>query len=316
MTIGVLALALAMIGGGAVSAFYGWEIVQVERGWTMVIAGSVLGASGALLLGIAALSARIGGVQRQLRTIADRIPSGEASAIIANRRLTDDTGSKEVPEVGPAVPNASLQPELPFIEPPSRVIDPPMAAGEIRIEQDEVIARQSPREDGGLDLSKLKVPDFLLDRTRGAAEPANDRVEPSLDAAPLRPGSEPLPEEPALKASDIEPFPPIERQGLGDSDRGEAPVVSDLPDPDRSRAETSSAGAAPEPGLEPVIEPFTVPGRPATVIGTYNSGDNRYVMFSDGSIEAETPQGNFRFGSLDELKAFIAAGGEGTPGPA
>jgi hypothetical protein len=39
-------------------------------------------------------------------------------------------------------------------------------------------------------------------------------------------------------------------------------------------------------------------------------------MFSDGSIEAETPQGNFRFASLDELKAFIAAGGEGTPGPA
>jgi hypothetical protein len=50
---------------------------------------------------------------------------------------------------------------------------------------------------------------------------------------------------------------------------------------------------------------------PATVIGTYNSGDNKYVMFSDGSIEAETPQGFFRFASLDELKKFIAAGGEG-----
>ena len=53
-----------------------------------------------------------------------------------------------------------------------------------------------------------------------------------------------------------------------------------------------------------------IPGSPA-VIGTYNSGDNKYVMFSDGSIEAETPQGFFRFASLDELKEFIAAGGEG-----
>ena len=46
------------------------------------------------------------------------------------------------------------------------------------------------------------------------------------------------------------------------------------------------------------------------VIGTYTSGDNRYVMFADGSIEADTPHGTFRFGSLDELKSFIASGGE------
>jgi hypothetical protein len=51
--------------------------------------------------------------------------------------------------------------------------------------------------------------------------------------------------------------------------------------------------------------------RPATIIGTYNSGDNKYVMFSDGSIEAQTPGGVFRFKSLDELKEFIASGGEG-----
>jgi hypothetical protein len=55
------------------------------------------------------------------------------------------------------------------------------------------------------------------------------------------------------------------------------------------------------------------------VIGTYTSGHNRYVMFADGSIEAETPDGTFHFASLDELKAFIAAGGEDRPegaGPA
>jgi hypothetical protein len=34
-------------------------------------------------------------------------------------------------------------------------------------------------------------------------------------------------------------------------------------------------------------------------------------MFSDGSIEAQTPEGVFRFQSLDELKTFIASGGEG-----
>jgi hypothetical protein len=33
-------------------------------------------------------------------------------------------------------------------------------------------------------------------------------------------------------------------------------------------------------------------------------------MYSDGSIEADTPSGRYTFQSLDELKDFIAAGGE------
>ncbi len=125
-----------------------------------------------------------------------------------------------------------------------------------------------------------------------------------------------MPEEPALKGPDIEPFPPVDPEAPGAKEV--PPLVSEGPGPVLPPDEGVPEGRAAETesGLEPVIEPFTVPGRPATVIGTYNSGDNRYVMFSDGSIEAETPQGNFRFASLDELKAFIAAGGEGTPGPA
>jgi hypothetical protein len=39
-------------------------------------------------------------------------------------------------------------------------------------------------------------------------------------------------------------------------------------------------------------------------------------MFSDGSIEADTPNGVFRFASLDELKDFIASGGESGATPA
>jgi hypothetical protein len=33
-------------------------------------------------------------------------------------------------------------------------------------------------------------------------------------------------------------------------------------------------------------------------------------MYADGAIEADTPTGRYRFKSLDELKDFIAAGGE------
>ncbi len=44
------------------------------------------------------------------------------------------------------------------------------------------------------------------------------------------------------------------------------------------------------------------------------SGANRYTMYSDGSIEAETPDGRFVFGSLEEFRGFIASAGEDPSG--
>ena len=74
------------------------------------------------------------------------------------------------------------------------------------------------------------------------------------------------------------------------------------PESDREHAVTPDA----EQEAEPEGEAAPDASQPPVVVGTYNSGDNKYVMFSDGSIEAQTPSGVFRFGSLDELKEFIA----------
>jgi len=43
-------------------------------------------------------------------------------------------------------------------------------------------------------------------------------------------------------------------------------------------------------------------------IGRYRANDVAYIMFSDGSITAETANGTFRFNSLIELKDFIERG--------
>ncbi|WP_053221004.1 hypothetical protein [Methylobacterium indicum] len=66
------------------------------------------------------------------------------------------------------------------------------------------------------------------------------------------------------------------------------------------------------PRAEPVPEP-PAPEEPAgkAVIGTYDAGDNTYTMYADGTIDAETPAGRFHFASIEELKAFRSAGGEG-----
>jgi hypothetical protein len=74
-------------------------------------------------------------------------------------------------------------------------------------------------------------------------------------------------------------------------------------------AEGGQAAAGGQSGIAPHAEAADEASGPA-VVGTYNSGGNFYTMYSDGSIEAETPAGKFRFISLDELKDFIAAGGD------
>lgn len=70
---------------------------------------------------------------------------------------------------------------------------------------------------------------------------------------------------------------------------------------------------APEP-VQHVDEPEAAAQEPSDApapveIGRYRANDVAYVMFSDGSITAETPTGgSYRFDSLPELRAFIERG--------
>ena len=44
------------------------------------------------------------------------------------------------------------------------------------------------------------------------------------------------------------------------------------------------------------------------MVGRYSSGDSHYTLYSDGSIDAQTDQGIFRFASMADLRAHIEAG--------
>jgi hypothetical protein len=50
------------------------------------------------------------------------------------------------------------------------------------------------------------------------------------------------------------------------------------------------------------------PSSEPAVIGRYTSGSTTYVMFADGSIEAETPNGVLHFASLADLKVYVEGG--------
>ncbi|WP_375458442.1 hypothetical protein [uncultured Enterovirga sp.] len=86
----------------------------------------------------------------------------------------------------------------------------------------------------------------------------------------------------------------------------------------RMEMSTASSGvtAMPANGPLPAFSPspganagYGSPAEP-NVVGQYSSGGNAYVMYSDGTILADTPSGKHRFRSLDELRAFTSGGGE------
>lgn len=314
MIIALLALASAMIVGGLLAAFFGWDIVLIERGWTMVIAGSFSAACGALLLGITAAVSKLARIQSELARLRSGVdeavrgedsssPTGLSAAALAGGLLGGGMLSR-----GETENQDETQPDLPLFAEDDR----PEPAAESRGEEADAAKageRFSPfppkapsdegeRRDEG-EVGEVKVPDFLL-AGRGGETYAESRNMPA-DTAFF--GDEPRLDEAEEERGD-EPARDDLRESLTE------PASAPAPEPDAELASSQEEPAASEEtNREEAAE--EAPPSAATIIGTYNSGDNTYVMFSDGSIEAQTPGGVFRFQSLDELKAFIASGGEG-----
>jgi hypothetical protein len=100
----------------------------------------------------------------------------------------------------------------------------------------------------------------------------------------------------------------------------EAPAGEDEPPP----VEVHATEQAPveEPLSEAPVEPGAVAGAPPsvaeleqalaaaaaepTLVGHYSAGGANYKIFSDGSIEAETEGGAFRFASMNDFKSYLA----------
>jgi len=88
------------------------------------------------------------------------------------------------------------------------------------------------------------------------------------------------------------------------------------PDSDDATSKFAPTQGAEAPAAEPpgapieasaATEAAATPAGPSTLVGRYSAGGASYKIFSDGSIEADTDQGAFRFASMTDFKAFIAA---------
>ena len=59
------------------------------------------------------------------------------------------------------------------------------------------------------------------------------------------------------------------------------------------------------PSLTAIEHALETP-EPPSLIGRYSAGGANYMIFSDGSIEAETKEGLFKFASMGEFKRFVS----------
>jgi hypothetical protein len=66
------------------------------------------------------------------------------------------------------------------------------------------------------------------------------------------------------------------------------------------------------PTMAEVEQAIAEPEGPPTLVGRYSAGGANYMIFSDGTIEAETEQGAFKFASMGDFKAYLAGAKDGT----
>jgi hypothetical protein len=115
-----------------------------------------------------------------------------------------------------------------------------------------------------------------LTAERARAEPETGEQAPAKDDEPAGEGVSPG--EPALEAA-----PPAS--------------AKDMPE-DEAAADEEPEGPAKQSGPASSEE---------GVVGAYQVGDTHFTMYADGSISARTPDGEYSFASMDELKVYLAS---------
>ena len=127
---------------------------------------------------------------------------------------------------------------------------------------------------------------------------AGDKAPPEdAENEPAPFGGEPsLPEpelagEPAITAADVSPVEKTEPAA--------AEANLDEAKPDEAKPDVAEPDEV-KPDEEPAASD-------EGVIGAYQVGETQFTMFADGSIHARTPDGDYTFASMEELKAYLAS---------
>jgi hypothetical protein len=268
----LLIAGIAVLAAGLLAVALGIPVKEFSLGNTLILAGAVAACTGVIMLGLAV-------VVRELQNIARRL--GPANPAEAAR-------VKSEPQLPVAAAN---QPA-------------PETAASAAPWQEEVAARDRGRGDGAPEATPpepaaaTKPRRNLLfssssrrERERAAQTP--DPAAADSVAAPAAP--------PVVPPAPKEPAPATFEDAWPQSDRARTDALRRTRTPS-TFVEPNAPAPAPERAAPSVRseEPAAV-----TVLKSGVVDGMAYSLYSDGSIEAQMPEGMMRFASIDELRSHL-----------
>lgn len=309
----LLVFGVLLVIAGAAAIYSGYDIIEIERGWASVIAGTTALTGGAITIALAWI----------LRSLE------ELRATVETRDMRPAPAGTQVrqPETPAALPVALATASVRENAPVPQREEPVFGQFERTDAEMEEIAEQRFEPPGAPSASPPKMPEtsqpaaqkpalsrasyaFTSAAAKARTERRNEpsvselwrRVGVNLDAAKSEPPAE-APEAPLTRSGSLPPT----RQSDPAAAESEA---GDWLDQAMARFDEAIAPESGETGEEaPPLAPSSSPEQPESaepeVIGRYEAEGTAYVMYADGSIDAQSEQGILRFHSLAELKAFF-----------
>jgi hypothetical protein len=267
--IGLLVAGLATVGVGIE--------LDLSLGNTLLLAGTIVACTGALLLGLwTAIRELKAAVRQQLSSGLPEASRAASLGVALGDQAPEDSGfpfSRDQPEGA-----GHAEPPIPIPAPPWLEEAASRGRGEAPGPvPDEASPAAKPRRNLMFSSTSRKERERRLQSRMAEASGA--------DPAPASPGFASAPE-----AADPHPAPTFD-DAWPMSERLHPP---DAPLPRRSRMPSTFAD--------------TAPGEDQSQVTVLKSGvvdGMAYSLYSDGSIEAQMPEGMMRFASIDELRAHL-----------
>jgi len=276
MVVGLLAAGIGLVLAGLLAIGFGVPVKEFSFGNTLMLIGAVAVCSGAIMVALAM-------VVRELKTIAGRLGAGmpEPRGEITVRPILPPGAVREVaPADQPAITGGDGPPSPPPWDQTGAEDRPAAPVPEV------AEAQPQPKPKRNLMFSSTSRKERERAQTR-TSEP----LPPDLLSADLRPN-------PADAAPPVEPAEPPPASFDDAWPKPERGRPGDIPPQRRSaRPPAAPANGAPAPGGD---HPAGV-----TVLKSGVVDGMAYSLYSDGSIEAQMPEGMMRFASIDELRAHL-----------
>jgi hypothetical protein len=288
----LLVTGIGVFVAGLVAAAFGIPVKEFSFGNTLILSGAVIACTGLIMISLSLVVRELRAIARRLRseTAVDdhnhelrspTTPVESASDIVASRPVlpgADQTASSAVAHPTPAAPSIPSPPPW-----QSEIAGRDRSVSRVDLARNAAAPEPPPGSDAAPPPKQrrnlLFSSSLRKDRERAAARLSDPAAESPSSTSPAVP----------------------------DPDMSPPPSFDDAwPRSERSRIEQGrSSSSSAMPGLERTSE---ARGQTAPAVTVLKSGvvdGMAYSLYSDGSIEAQMPEGMMRFASIDELRAHL-----------